>query len=139
MLLTGGVKNLFRNVDAEVARSTRYIALIVLIGSLLMQAVFLLIGKWDYTVLLGNLLGAGTAILNFFIMAQTVSQALGQGDKDEANKKTQLSRSMRMLMMLVVCVIGHLAPCFNLFAVAIPLVFPSIGAFLSGMLMKNKN
>lgn len=139
MLLTGGVKNLFRNVDAEVARSTRYIALIVLIGSLLMQAVFLLIGKWDYTVLLGNLLGAGTAILNFFIMAQMVSQALGQGDKDEANKKTQLSRSMRMLMMLVVCVIGHLAPCFNLFAVAIPLVFPSIGAFLSGMLMKNKN
>ena len=130
---------LFRNVDAEVARSTRYIALIVLIGSLLLQAVFLLIGKWDYTVLLGNLLGAATAILNFFIMAQTVAKVLNQGDKDEASKKTQLSRSMRMLMMALVCVIGAVAPCFNLYAVAIPLVFPSIGAYLSGMLMKNKN
>lgn len=130
---------MFRNVDAEVARSTRYIALIVLIGSLLLQAVFLLIGKWDYTVLLGNLLGAATAILNFFIMAQTVAKVLNQGDKDEASKKTQLSRSMRMLMMALVCVIGAVAPCFNLYAVAIPLVFPSIGAYLSGMLMKNKN
>lgn len=127
---------MFKNVDAEVVRSTRYIALIVLIGSLLLQAVFLLIGQWDYTVLLGNLLGAATAILNFFIMAQTVSKALSQRDKDNANKKTQLSRSMRMLMMALVCVIGAVAPCFNLYAVAIPLVFPSIGAYLSGVLMK---
>jgi len=129
---------LFKNLDAEVVKSTRYIALIVLIGSLLLQAVFLLIGKWDYTVLLGNLLGAATAILNFFIMAQTISKTLSEGDKENASKRTQLSRSLRMLMMLVVCVIGHLAPCFNLYAVAIPLVFPSVGAMLSGVLMKNK-
>ena len=82
---------------------------------------------------------APTAILNFFIMAQTVAKALSQGDKDNASKKTQLSRSMRMLMMLVACVIGHLAPCFSLIAVAIPLVFPSAGAMLSSLLMKNKN
>lgn len=130
---------MFKKVDAEVKKSTCYIALIVLIGSLLMQAVFILIGKWDYTVLLGNLLGAAVAIINFFIMAQTVSAALSQDDKDKANKKTQLSRSMRMLMMLVACVIGHLAPCFSLIAVAIPLVFPSAGAMLSGLLLKNKN
>lgn len=135
-LLTGGVSFLFRNVDGTVMRSTRYIAVIVLIGSLLMQAVFLIIGKWDMTVLLGNLLGAATAIVNFFIMALTVQKALDAGDKDNANKRTQLSRSMRMLMMLVVCVIGHLAPCFNLYAVAIPLAFPSVGAMLSSVLMK---
>ena len=128
---------MFRNLDPQVVKSTRYIALIVLLGSLLMQAVFLLIGQWDYTVLLGNLLGAATAILNFFIMAQTVAKALASGDKDGASKRTQFSRSMRMLMMAVVCVVGHLAPCFNLYAVAIPLVFPSIGALLSQVLMKN--
>ena len=128
---------LFKNVDATVRKSTRYIAVVVLVGSLLMQAVFLIIGKWDITVLLGNLLGAATAIANFFIMALTVQKALDAGDRDNASKRTQLSRSMRMLMMLVVCVIGHLAPCFNLFAVAIPLAFPSIGAMLSSVLMKN--
>lgn len=130
-------RDLFNNVDPEVKRSVRYIALVVLIGSLLLQAVFLIIGQWDDTVLLGNLLGAATAILNFFIMAQTVSKALSQGDKDNASKKTQLSRTLRMLMMALVCVIGATAPCFNLYAVAIPLVFPSIGAYLSGVLMKN--
>lgn len=135
-LLTGGASYLFRNVDETVMKSTRYIAVVVLIGSLLMQAVFLIIGKWDITVLWGNLLGAAAAVANFFIMALTVQRALAAGDKDHANKSTQLSRSMRMLMMLVVCVIGHLAPCFNLFAVAIPLAFPSAGAMLSSVLMK---
>lgn len=127
---------LFKNVDAEVKRSVRYIALVVLMCSLLLQAVFLLIGQWDITVLWGNLLGAATAILNFFIMAQTVAKALAQGDKEDASKKTQLSRSLRMMMMALICVIGAVAPCFNLYAVAIPLVFPSIGAYLSGVLMK---
>ena len=127
-----------RQVDATVMKSTRYIALVVLIGSLLLQAVFIIIGKWDYTVLLGNLLGAATAIANFFIMAQTVANALAAGDKDNAGKRTQVSRSMRMLVMALVCVVGAVAPCFNLYAVAIPLVFPSVGAYLSGLLMKNK-
>ncbi len=47
-------------IDAIVRRETIYIAVWVGILSLLMEAVFLIIGKWDYTVLLGNLLsGAG--------------------------------------------------------------------------------
>ncbi len=120
-------------------KSTRYIMLIVLIGSLLMQAVFLVIGQWDWKVLTGNLLGAATAICNFFIMAQTVAKALASGDQDGAKKRTQLSRGLRMLMMAVVCVIGFTAPCFNPYAVIIPLVFPSAGAMLSGVLMKDKN
>ena len=47
-----------KKVDAVVMKETRYIAIAVLLCSMLMQAVFLIIGKWDYTVLLGNLLGA---------------------------------------------------------------------------------
>lgn len=128
---------MFKNVDAEVKRSTRYIALVVLIGSLLMQAVFLLIGKWDITVLLGNLLGGATAVANFFIMAQTVAKALASGDPENASKKTQLSRSMRMLLMALVLVAGHLLG-LNLIAVAVPLVFPSVGALLSRLLLKEQ-
>ena len=134
-LLTGGVSYLFRNVDETVMKSTRYIALIVLIGSLLMQAVFLMIGLWDITVLWGNLLGAAAAIANFFIMALTVQRSL-EMEPGEASKRMKSSHSLRMLMLLVVCVIGGAVPCFNIFAVLIPLVFPSIGAKLSGVLMK---
>lgn len=127
---------MFKNVTPEVRRSTRYIALVVLAGSVLLQAVFLLIGKWDITVLLGNLLGAAAAVANFFIMAQTVAKALASGDKENASRKTQLSRSMRMLLMALVLVAGHLLG-LNLIAVAIPLVFPSVGAMLSRLLLKD--
>lgn len=126
---------MFRNVDETVMKSTRYIAVIVLIGSLLMQAVFLIIGKWDYTVLLGNLLGAAAAIANFFIMATTVQRSLGM-EPGDASKRVRSSQSMRMLMQLVICVIGGVAPCFNIYAVVIPLIFPGVGAKLSGFLMK---
>lgn len=128
---------MFKNVDATVMRSTRYIALVVLIGSLLMEAVFLIIGRWDYTVLLGNLLGAAAAITNFFIMALTVQRSLEMAPED-ASKRVRSSHSLRMLMLLVICLIGGAAPCFNIFAVVIPLVFPSIGAKLSGVLMKEE-
>ncbi|MGN0795227.1 MAG: ATP synthase subunit I [Aristaeellaceae bacterium] len=127
-----------KKVDATVMRSTRYIALVVLVGSLLMQAVFLVLGRWDVTVLLGNLLGAATAILNFFLMAQMVAKALDAGDADNARKRTQLSRTLRMLMMLASCALGYVAPCFHPIAVVIPLLFPSIGAKLSGALLKDE-
>jgi len=127
---------LFRNVDATVMKSTRYITVVVLIGSLLMQAVFLIIGQWDYTVVLGNLLGAVTAVANFFFMALTVQRSL-EMVPDDASKRVRTSHSLRMLMQLVICVIGGAVPCFNIFAVVIPLVFPSIGAKLSGVLMKD--
>lgn len=54
-----------KKVDKTVLRETGYIALFVILLSVLMQAVFLIIGKWDYTVLLGNLLSAA-AVGNFF-------------------------------------------------------------------------
>ena len=41
---------------------TSYIALATLIMSALMEAVFLIIGRWDLHVLFGNLLGAGVGI-----------------------------------------------------------------------------
>lgn len=50
-------------IDAIVRRETIYIAVWVGILSLLMEAVFLIIGKWDYTVLLGNLLSGAVVQL----------------------------------------------------------------------------
>ena len=120
---------MFKDVDETVKRETRYIALVVLIGSLLMQAVFLVINRWDYTVLLGNLLGAAAAVGNFFLMGLTVQKALGMEAKD-ASARMRSSQSLRMLMLVVICAIGAAAPCFNLYAVVIPLLFPSVGAKL---------
>lgn len=70
-----------KKVDGTVRKETIYIAAAVLILSMLMQAVFLIIKRWDYTVLLGNLLGGGVAVLNFFLMGLTVQKATSEDEK----------------------------------------------------------
>ena len=55
-------------VDKTVAKETEYIAFFSVVLSVLMQAVFLIIGKWNYTVLLGNIWGIIIAVGNFFVM-----------------------------------------------------------------------
>lgn len=128
---------MFKKVDPVVKQETGFIALIVLALSVLMQAVYLLIGKWNYTVLTGNLLGAALAVGNFFLMALTVQKVVGLEEKD-AKKKLQLSQQLRLIMMLVVCVIGGALACFDTVAVLIPQFFPRIGVSIRGLTMKDK-
>ena len=75
-----------RKVDSTVARETRYIAGCVLALSAVMQIVFLVLGLWDVSVLLGNLLGAVTAVGNFFLMGLTIQDAV-EMDKDGVRRK----------------------------------------------------
>lgn len=112
-------------IDKTVARETKYIALWVIGLSLIMHAVFLIIGEWDYTVLLGNTVGGGTAILNFFLLGITVQKAV---TKDEASAKTAMKTSQlyRFMLMLIVVVLGAALPVFHLWSVILPLLFPRI-------------
>lgn len=118
-------------------KETRFIALVVLILSVLMQAVFLVIGQWDYTVLLGNLYGMAAAVGNFFLMGLTVQRCLTLEAAD-AKKKMQFSQQMRLLMLLVLCMIGAALSCFNTVALLIPQFFPRIGVTIRGLTMKNE-
>ena len=128
---------LFKKVDPTVLKETRYIAVSVLILSALMQAVFLVIGRWDYTVLLGNLYGAAVAVGNFFLMGLTVQICLTL-EPDEAKKRMKLSQQGRMLMLLVLCVIGGVLPFLNTIAVLIPQLFPRVGVTIRGLTLKDK-
>ena len=113
------------SIDPTVRRETGFIAAAVVIGSTLMQAVFLIIGKWDYTVLLGNLLGGSLAVLNFFLMGLTV-QAATKKDEKAAATSVKFSQSARFFMLVIGAGVGAVAPCFNIIAVLVPLFFPRI-------------
>lgn len=125
-----------KNVSEAVARETKYIAAWVIILSIIMQAVFLITGHWDYTVILGNLLSGVFAVLNFFLMGITVQKAV---EKDEKDAKAQMraSQSMRTFMLFAVAAVGVLIPCFNTWASLIPLFFPRI-AIAARPLFKNQ-
>ena len=119
-----------QKIDKVVLKETKYIAAWVLIFSAILQAVFLVIGRWNYTVLLGNLLSGVAVTINFFAMAMTVQKALDKEEKD-AKGTMHLSRSLRMLVLFVVVLIGVLLKnIFNLWAVLIPLLFPRIAIML---------
>ena len=128
---------MFKKVDPTVKAETRYIALVVLILLALMEAVFLIIGKWDYTVLLGGLYGAAIAVGNFFLMGLTVQKCLTL-EPDEAKKRMKLSQQGRLMLMLVLCMIGAALPCFNTMALLVPQFFPRIGVTIRGLTMKDK-
>ena len=127
----------FMKVDKTVIKETKYIASFVIIFSALMQAIFLIIGKWDYTVLLGNVWGAVVAIGNFFAMGLYVQKAVSQ-DEEEAKKTIKTSYSLRMTLLLLFTIIGVVIPIFSWMTVTIPLIFPSIAIFLRPLIDKNK-
>ena len=126
-----------KKIDATVLKETGYIAAMVFIFSLALQSVFLIIGKWDYTVLTGNLLGFVAAVGNFFLMGLSVQASLGKEEKDVKNLM-KVSQSLRLLLIFVIALIGYLVPVFNTIAVLIPLLFPRIAVALRPVFMKKK-
>lgn len=126
-----------KKIDVTVKKETAFVALVTLVLSVLMQAVFLVAGKWNETVLYGNLLGGVTAVGNFFLMGLTVQSALGLDVKD-AKARMKLSQTGRNLLMFAVAAVGYAVSAFNLLAVVIPYVFPRIAVALRGISMKRQ-
>ena len=122
-------------VDKTVKKETLYIAAWCIIFSVLMQAVFLIIGKWHIYVIFGNLLGVFAAISNFFLMGLSVQKAVTK-EPDDAKKLIKLSHSLRNLYIIVLAIIGIVVPFFNTWAVLIPLFFPRISILIRGFFIK---
>ncbi len=123
-------------LDKAVRRETGYIAIWVLILSALMQAIFLVLHKWNYTVLLGNLLSGGVSVLNFLLMGVTIQSATG---KDEARAKQQMhfSHALRLLMVFAATVLGVLLPCFNTISSIAPIFFPRLALAFQPLFLKD--
>ncbi len=124
-----------KQLDATVKQETLFVAGFTTVLSVLLQAIFLIGGWWDYTVLLGNLLGAAAAVGNFLLLGLTVQTALGK-DTDEIKKRIRLSQSLRMLLLFVVALIAYLVPVFHIVATVIPYLFPRIAVTIRSARLK---
>ena len=111
--------------DETVKRETMYIAYFCIVLSVLMQAIFIVLKKWDYTVVLGNLLSLFVAVFNFYLMGIAVQKAVSM-DVSDAKKIMKSSQGLRNILMFVVLAIGVTAPIFNTVAVIVPVFFPRI-------------
>ena len=127
-----------KKVDATVLRETLYVSVWVVTLSVLTQAVFLVIGQWDYTVLLGNLLSAVAGIANFFLMGLTVQSAVNKDPKD-ASTAMKLSQALRSLMVFAFAAVGVLLPVFSTWTTIIPLFFPTVAVRFRTVFGKNRD
>lgn len=126
-------------VDKTVRQETLYIASGTLMFSAVMELVFVITGQWNYTVILGNLLGIFTAVVNFFLMGLSVQKAVNS-DENQAPGIMKFSQTMRMFMQLVIVALAAALDCFNLWAAIIPLFFPRIAiAFRPLFMTKEKS
>ena len=152
-------------VQPAVRQETARIALGTGILTVLMIAVFLIIGRFDWTVLTGALLGWAAAVGNFFLMALTVQKAAddmkpietpetADGDEDSdadekelplsedakrGKQRMQLSYTLRMLGLAVIAILGVTLPWFQSVAVLVPLLFPRLVIAFEGILMNRNN
>ena len=110
-------------VNSTVKKETGYIAVSVLLLSLLTEAVFLILGKWDRSVLFGNLLSGSAAVLNFFLMGLSVQSAV-EKDEKEAKTAMRLSQTYRTLGLLICGGVG--VYFFHPVTALLPLFFPRI-------------
>lgn len=115
--------------DKTICNETKYIAVIVTLLSLIMQAAFLVTKRWNYTVLLGNILSAAAVVANFFFMGITVQKAV-QNSEENARKMMRASMGIRTAGVFLVVVIGVALPVFNTIATIIPVFFPRIAISL---------
>lgn len=123
-----------QKIDQTVRKETGYVALWILILSAVMQAVFLIIGKWHYAVLIANLISAAAGVLNFLFMGISLQKSLTKEPKDAA-LFMRGSAAGRFCVLAVITVLNVLlAKSLHfpaIFAALIPLIFPRIAIALS--------
>ena len=108
-----------------VLTQTGIIAIGQAVGVAVMLVVFALLGKFDYTVVLGGLMGAVVATLNFFFMAVSLTLAADRAAQQDVKggkgmvKSSYAIRTIVMFAVLFVCAkSGH----FHVIALVVPLL-----------------
>ena len=126
-------------IDAVIWRETRFVAVGTAFFSALMQLVYLLIGAWDLSVLLGTLLSAFAGVGNFLLLGIAVQKALATGDPDSAKAQLKLSQMLRMFGLLAVLAVGVLLDCFSTVAVIISIFVPRMTLIVRQAVLAKRN
>lgn len=131
----------FDTVSPVVRQETKHIAIYTAVGTAGMLLVFFVLHRvypekipFDATVIAAGVLGGAVAVLNFFLMGLAVQKAAGTSDEQLARGYIKSSYSGRMLMQMIWAVLAICLPCFHFAAGLIPLLFPSMGIKITGVI-----
>ena len=116
--------------DPSVKREIGYVTLGTLLLTAVEIGVFFALGYYTSKVLYGAILSAAAGILNFFLLAVTVTRALSYPPEEEAAAKglLKLSRISRMLFLLALLAVGVIffSPWSTLITIFLPRVIIAV-------------
>ncbi len=112
--------------DAEVKHEIKKIAIGSLVCTLIVIAVFAVIGRFDYTVLIGGAVGFFAAFLNFYCMSVSVVRALETGDEVAAKLKLRSSYITRTIGLVIVIAASIAVDFINFVPVLLSVFYPRI-------------
>lgn len=102
-------------------------------GAALIAAMFALslmgVGAFDYRVITGVLGGCIVAVINFTLMCMTIQRAVNISEQKAMKAFIQGSYNGRLLLQAGWIVAAYMMPWVNVFAAAIPLLFPNLMIF----------
>ena len=130
-----------KKIDPTVKKETLYILLWTLVLSFLMEAVYILAGWWDISVLLGNLIGGAAAVGNFFPLGLSVQSALDK-DKKEAKDMMKISQGLRLFGLIAVVIAAYILSKYvpvieiDIIALVIPYLFPRVAMAIRTLTLK---
>ncbi len=133
-------------IQPAVREETRRVAIMTGVGVAVMWIVFAVLHvnmpdtvPFDYTVILGGVVGGLIAVLNFFLMGLMVQSAASAADEDAARSKVKASYSQRLLLQMLWVIAAIVAPCFQFVAGIVPLFLPGFGIKLMGIVSHAKH
>jgi len=117
------------------AREVKRIACGTAVGSVVL-VVFMFVlsklgyGTFDYRVITGAFGGCAVAVINFALMCMTIQRAVCIGEQKAMKAYIQGSYNGRLLLQAGWIVAAYMMPWVNLFAAAVPLLFPNLTIFI---------
>lgn len=137
---------LLDRLQPAVKKETKNVFFYTLIGCVIMIAAVFVLHKWfwpelfpfNYTVFIGAAGGLIIAVLNFFLMALTVQAVTAEEDDKNATEIMKKSFRKRKALQLLWCVAAFAVPAIFWPAGILPLLFPSAGIKIKGIIEQKK-
>lgn len=132
-------------VQPAVKKETGRVFLVTAIGVVIMWIAFFVLHiifpddvYFGYKVFTAGVLGMAVAVLNFFLMGLTVQKVASEEDEKKARSLMKYSYTRRMLLQIACIVVCLTVPWLYWVAGILPLLFPSLGIKLKGVVNQKK-
>ncbi len=124
--------------DAEIKKDISFMALGCAVCSAIIVLIFAVLGKIDFSVLLGALVGYVLSFGNFVLMSIGIIKALETGDEVTAKLKMKRSYVFRTIIMLIVMAVSITVKYVNWVPVVASVFYPRIIITLRGLWRRYK-